>query len=187
MALLVMFIAYALQVHHRPYMSPGDRLEVVERHEERAKDESIKKNVDRTLAARLAEVSARVRRPTKKVTWDASASRLSNVTQLARSFFVNYNTVEAILLSCAVLVCLAGIMFQSGRFSNNLFTEQRDLIMYCTLLVVFFSLICEWALHCSIANYVLSPSPPWAFISLFFSFLRPGRGCVLGGFRVPLS
>lgn len=35
-ALLVMFIAYALQVKHSPYMSPADYEEVLEDHQEKA-------------------------------------------------------------------------------------------------------------------------------------------------------
>ena len=46
------------------------------------------------------------------------------------------------LLGAAILVCLAGIMFESGRFEGRPDLEyQRDIITYCTFLVIGFSLV----------------------------------------------
>merc|ERR1711881_189035 len=56
-------------------------------------------------------------------------------------WFANLNTVEAILLSCGVLVNLSGIMFQSERFGNGkdvgeLMERQRSGLMYLTMLLI---------------------------------------------------
>jgi hypothetical protein len=37
----------------------------------------------------------------------------------AGNYFFDYNTVEATLLACAVLICLIGVMFESGRFNED--------------------------------------------------------------------
>lgn len=41
-------------------------------------------------------------------------------------FFFNYNTVEAALLAAAILVNLAGIMFQTGRFDTTAAQVQKE-------------------------------------------------------------
>merc|ERR1712167_558940 len=51
---------------------------------------------------------------------------------------------EQILLACAILVCLSGIMFESDRFKNDKFgkfTWQREMITWMVLLVVVFSIV----------------------------------------------
>ena len=61
-----------------------------------------------------------------------------------QKYFWDYNTVEQILLACAILVCLSGIMFESDRFKNDKFGKfswQRELITWCILFVVIFSII----------------------------------------------
>lgn len=62
-------------------------------------------------------------------------------------YFWDYNTVEAVLLACSILICLAGVMFESDRFADSAEGEvsrhawQRDIITYATILLVFISLI----------------------------------------------
>ena len=55
---------------------------------------------------------------------------------------MSYNTVESVLLCCAVLVCLSGIMFNSVPVTltdHNYQTERRTLT-YAILILVGFSL-----------------------------------------------
>merc|ERR1712072_1585538 len=65
----------------------------------------------------------------------------------ARDFFFDYNTVEQVLLACAILVCLAGVMFESDRFqsedaSGNLrYGWMRDAVTVAIVTVVFGSLL----------------------------------------------
>jgi hypothetical protein len=64
-----------------------------------------------------------------------------------KEYFFDYNTVEQILLSCAVLVCLAGVMFESDRFqaqdaSGQLrYGWQRDLVTVLIVCIVISSLV----------------------------------------------
>lgn len=65
----------------------------------------------------------------------------------AITFFFDYNTVELALLFCAVLVCLAGVMFESDRFkatdgSGSLrYVWQRDLVTFIVIFIVFSSFV----------------------------------------------
>jgi hypothetical protein len=64
-----------------------------------------------------------------------------------KEYYFDYNTVEATLLACAVMVCLAGVLFENDRFSeaallaNPALIVQQELITYIVMLIVFVSLI----------------------------------------------
>jgi hypothetical protein len=51
----------------------------------------------------------------------------------------NYNTLESVLLFCAVLVNLAGVMFESGRFEIALYNGQRDFLTWAVVLIIILS------------------------------------------------
>merc|ERR1711998_758690 len=56
-------------------------------------------------------------------------------------FFFDYNTVEQFLLFCAVLVCLAGVMFESDRFKETVdgglrYSWQRDMVTFFVAFIV---------------------------------------------------
>ena len=78
-----------------------------------------------------------------------------------REYFWDFNTVEQVLLSCAILVCLSGVMFESDRFSNdkaNRYIWQRTFLTYCVILVVIFSLCYYFAVFMS---EVMGYTPGW--------------------------
>jgi hypothetical protein len=61
-------------------------------------------------------------------------------------FFFDYNTVEQFLLFCAVLVCLAGVMFESDRFKEDdngdlRYSWQRDMVTFFVVFIVMLSLL----------------------------------------------
>ena len=49
-------------------------------------------------------------------------------------YFFDYNTVETVLLGCAVLVCLSGVMFENERFQvcAGRASEEKRLQYECT-------------------------------------------------------
>ena len=56
------------------------------------------------------------------------------------NYFWDYNTVEMILLACSILVCLAGVMFESDRFvGRDDLDYQRLMISVGVMLVIMFS------------------------------------------------
>jgi len=69
-------------------------------------------------------------------------TRPKSNAEAARRYFFDYNTVEMVLLLCAVLICLSGIMFESGRFEDQAsLLYQRDIIAYIAIIVVVMSLV----------------------------------------------
>jgi len=138
-ALLVIFCSYALQVKHKPYMSVSDREEVLQDHAEKAKEGGVHAR----LAANIGAVIKQGRKTTRSVGMGTSSNQQKALfaAQQARSFFFNYNTVEAVLLFCAALVCLCGVMFESGQFESDYYQEQRDTVTGLVLFVIFFSVV----------------------------------------------
>jgi hypothetical protein len=44
--------------------------------------------------------------------------------------------VESVLLFCAVLVNLAGVMFESGRFDTGLYNDQYDFLSWVVVFII---------------------------------------------------
>jgi len=57
------------------------------------------------------------------------------------NFVFDYNTAEAVLLSSAILVNLAGISFDSTRFANGANKGEYESLAYAIIVVLFFSII----------------------------------------------
>lgn len=66
------------------------------------------------------------------------AAPLRPSAQAVGNIFFDYNTVESVLLFCAILVCLAGVLFNSGGLEE---ARDRELVTWVLVLVVFFSLV----------------------------------------------
>lgn len=59
-----------------------------------------------------------------------------NMVKATKALFFNLNTVEAVLLACAVLVNLFGVMFESNRLRSDKYAEERDLISYMCMVTI---------------------------------------------------
>jgi hypothetical protein len=120
--MLVLFTCYILHMKHRPYMSTVERLLVIEESKALAEQgDEIHIVIQMHIKEALDDLAAKKLRKTNN---NRSASSLGSALAYANregrddgpeSFFFNYNTMEAILLSCAILVCLCGVMFVSGE------------------------------------------------------------------------
>ena len=132
-----MFGGYALQVKHQPYMSMNERDWVVAQAEARAL-------LDNTASVHEADafVSAKAESKRKKLKLGAHSGAdimSANAKELSSQFIWNYNGVEAVLLGCAVLVNLAGIMFESEYLQRD--TYQLESLTYATLTIICASLL----------------------------------------------
>ena len=136
MALLVMFISYAAQVKHTPYMSMSERDEVLRAHKAAAESGN---QVHQRLAVKLAEVERLSKKKARRFSWSGAGMSASRY-EAGTVFCFNYNTVESVLLFCAVLVNLAGVMFESNRFETDYFQLQKDIITIIVLLIIFASI-----------------------------------------------
>ena len=176
--MLVLFTAYVMQVKHQPYMSTVQRKEVILDHQEKAKNGHP---LHLALAASLREALAissggndvirkRAFRMGESSTYEntrTKALKKARRKKAKREYFWDYNTVEQVLLSCGIFVCLAGVMFESDRFSledgpnepgKASFEWQRELIVYSVMIVVFFSFVFYLAVFTSEA---LGITPSW--------------------------
>jgi hypothetical protein len=146
---LILFIAYVMQVKHRPYMSTSQRKEALAQHALKAeeRDEQHVRIRERIRAAReYAKTHTRGANAKNDVKFGmgiVESSRIGKKIKSTREYFWDYNTVEQVLLASAILVALAGVMFESDRFQyddSGRFSWQRELITYLLLMVVYFSL-----------------------------------------------
>ena len=138
--LLIMFLAYAAQVQIRPYMSPGDCDEVLKSHLEH----SYTSAVHARLRASLAGIETRGRKKGHKnlINFEGNIDR-SAVLGVLTGFFFNYNTVEAIMTFCAVIVSLMAIMYEANTL-NTYYPQSQDSVTSVVLIVVIWA-ICYFA------------------------------------------
>jgi hypothetical protein len=106
--LLIMFLAYSAHVQIRPYMSPTDREDVI-------KYAALASTTD-AMFARLHVKIAKIESQGRKKTTRAILSSSGRVDTAAAfsaigAWLIDYNTVEAIMLFSAVIVCLFCLLF----------------------------------------------------------------------------
>merc|ERR1711871_63572 len=152
--LLVLFVCYVLQVKHRPYMSSVERAQVVENFHHKAEDGK---------SAWHKVLDDRIKVQTKKMEGFRGRLQQQNKDMLMKkkntAFFWDYNTVEAALLAAAVLISLAGVMFESDRFAErNDVNWQRTLITVCVFLVIIITNVYYFLVFLS---EIMQTTPKW--------------------------
>lgn len=152
---LILFVAFSLQTRHSPYMSASQRQIVLAEHAIKAESgdrmhyqirESIKKiKAIAEHGKKSKSGRTKLKRSFSKLTV-LSDEKMTDRKKVI-TFFFDYNTVELALLFCAVLVCLAGVMFESDRFKATdgagslRYSWQRDLVTYIVIFIVFSSFV----------------------------------------------
>lgn len=138
--IFVIIVAYALQVKYNPYMSPARAHEVIRDHEDMiAAGHPVHVRISSEIERVLNE-QARANRVKKANRWHSK--RVS--TEAAAAYFIDYNTVEAILLYCCILVTLAAIMFTSVELeplAESTKALETNLLTVVTLFVIFGSMV----------------------------------------------
>jgi hypothetical protein len=156
MALLVLFIAYVLQVRTLPYISHTIAINVMSEHQRKVLEgDKLHCEIDADMHSRAAYYLRAAResggspggggsssrslsasREAKSTTGlgvlgafyasrrsafekQVLAGRTAILTNKTATFIFDYNTAEAVLLGSAILVNLAGICFDSSRFSGT--------------------------------------------------------------------
>jgi hypothetical protein len=141
--LLIMFVAYSLQVQVRPYMAPDDFAVVVKDHETAA---AAGDALACRLAAQIKGIESRGRKrapPRALLTPSGRIDRAALLTVVGSVAF-NYNTVEAVMSCCAVIVCLAGLMYQAELAKSTGLSGTIDaitglLLFTISVAIVYFS------------------------------------------------
>jgi len=74
---------------------------------------------------------------------------------------IDYNSVEAILLACGVLVCLSGLIFASERFATPelraVYRTEYDALAYAVVLIILLSLV--YFFTCVLVELFISITP----------------------------
>lgn len=136
-ALLVLFVSFALQSKFEPYMSASQYLDVLENHQRKA-DKGSKLHKRLEVALIRAREGRRERNKTVKL---GDRTRVRRAGSQTAQYLFNYNTLESYLLACGVLVCLSGVMFESGRFESDYYSGQQSTLTYLLIALVSSSII----------------------------------------------
>lgn len=133
--LVILLVAYAMQVRFHPWMGPAQFEEERLYHE--AKVASGKKTAMR-INSRFQEVQARLRRSSGRATMEGQMRRKAALGRRANALAASYdlNRFDQTLLSIAVFVALAGVCFESSFFEEQGLSGYRDFLTGMVLLAI---------------------------------------------------
>ena len=165
--ILILFASYVLQVRSKPYMSTVERVAVKEAHRFKAKAAQEQREImegaglqievpaDLQLHADLHEAILSLRDGVSRRKKKRSSMIIKNlgdaVTRIEEkkgttisNYYFDYNTVEQVLLMCAIFLCLVAIMFESGQFYETdaitgislLRTDDTTAAFYQTVVII---------------------------------------------------
>lgn len=140
-ALLVLFIAFGLQVRHTPYLSHGDHHEVLASMKQKEAVSASHRALVSTINAAIAHSAART---SKSSSWrgvSLSRDAMRQNVVVAAKLLSDYNIVESVLLASAVMVALAGVMFASGRFEQEAAESQSGYLAAATAGLIILTII----------------------------------------------
>ena len=155
---LILFLAFSMQTKHSPYMSTSQRQLVLAEHSIKAESGDkihvrIQSNIQHVKDEQGRNSSAKKHRKALSFsdildgTTKTQKKQKNKDQKNSVDYFFDYNTVELSLLFCAVLVCLAGIMFESDRFKETTgsgtmrYAWQRDMVTYVVIVIVLCSFV----------------------------------------------
>jgi hypothetical protein len=144
LGLLVLFVAYAMQVRYRPWLATSDREKYLTAHRVRALTPG---SIDNRIASTIANAESGLRkRSTFGSGLDASSARaraLQIGTVIYGSVLNNPNTFDSVLLTCGILVAIGGLLFESDRFASELpfYDSQRDTLGGIVGAVIIFGVV----------------------------------------------
>lgn len=136
--LLILFLAYAAQVRFNPFMSYSEYADVIKSHLDAAAWSPIHARLKATLNEVQLQGTRKYHRNIMSVTGTIDKVALF---QAMGSWLFNYNTVEATMLFCGVLISLMGIMYQSNLIVAGFDTSGRDAITGILLTVIILSIL----------------------------------------------
>lgn len=132
MVLLVVIVSYALQVKHSPYLSSSAMTEIVRQHQlSAAAGDPVHVQIAADIAPTLADAQVKRRMSTANK-WKRQETTATAVAE----FFFDYNTVDAVLLFCLILVVIGGIMFISQASAESAGIDFANQGLYAAFLTV---------------------------------------------------
>jgi hypothetical protein len=171
MMLLVLFAAFSVHVKNNPYFSHADRPNVLREHEEKVATDPLHASLETDIRI-LAKQNSRRGGHKPRRFFDVASVKQEPV-DYAVLVALDYNTVEAVLLGSAILVCLSGLMFSSSRFTGLLagyYTAEYDGLAWTTIILICFTLVCAGLPSCLAVCLTLGVFSVLAYA--FHSFVR---------------
>ena len=178
--LFILFVAYVLQVKNQPYMSTAQRDEILADHKAKVDEgielhTSINNKVKRFLSNENKKNSGK-KLGKKRSKRDMSNRKKKQVVK-QREYFFDYNTVEQVLLACAIFVSLAGVMLKAtasmrterlsckreqiclAKRHDNVCYRNRYYLQFCLLLLcVYFGSVWFYPRN---SQTIIQQSQPW--------------------------
>ena len=138
--LMVLMVAYGLQVRNSPYLSPANAEAVLRAHAEA----SFTSTIHARIRASIAGVESRGRKRTRRNLLDG-AGRVdrSALLGLLTSWLFDPNTLESALLFAAAIVALMGIMFESEALQSNQYAGTHTAVTAVAMTVIIIGIICK--------------------------------------------
>jgi hypothetical protein len=173
---LILFLAFSLQTKHSPYMSTSQRSLVLAEHSIKVEAGDpmhlrIHNNILHVTESQMRRKASKGQAHVKYGGSDAHPvkkkikKKRETKEEEALRYFFDYNTVELTLLFCGILVCLAGIMFESDRFKAGedasvtmRYAWQRDIVTFFVIFIVMSSFL---YLAIVMANEITGYTPKW--------------------------
>jgi hypothetical protein len=144
-----MFAAYALQVRYRPYMSPGKYENVILWHKEKLRfgvvlNQQIENDIKREWHFQGVRDKEKNRGKLNKFKSTRMADGRNNAASVVSSgkkevpiIQVSYNAIEMTMLGSTVLICLAGVCFQS--LESEVYRFARRGLTFSTISLIILS------------------------------------------------
>lgn len=158
MVLLGLFVAYVLQVMYSPWMGNSDKPAIVEFYREEIRKAHAKGYDYHGVSLKDVKVPKKFNKEAKLGSED-SKKGMKAVASDAAEFVHNYNTVAATLLMSSIIVCLAGIMFNSGQFRSEHFNYQRDAITSLVFLMILGTI--SYVVSVFVYDMLMTVDPLW--------------------------
>jgi hypothetical protein len=135
--LLILFISYVLQTKFNPFMSYTDYEQVLKDNENAGAWSTLHSKLN--IIIRSIEMQGRRKFYKNTIITKNGSINRSALLLAAGAWMFNYNTVEAIMLFCGVIVSLLGLMYQS---QSELYDKSsRDAISGLVIFVISSSII----------------------------------------------
>jgi hypothetical protein len=138
--LLILFIAFSIHTGRQPYLDHASKHAVLDDHMLKAQTEQ---GMHRAISEEMRQVKRKNMKATTMHRFDSRRLVANKLDATVLSMF-SYNTVESVMLGSAILINLAGIMFDSSRFAGDQFAiYQREYngLAYGTLAIIILTIV----------------------------------------------
>ncbi len=145
---LILFVAYVMQVKHEPYMSTSQRLHVLADHKMKCREGDEKHlymaiRIKKALEFKAKQDASKQKKRKRMSQIGRQIDKIVTKTY-KHNYFFNFNSVEQTLLVCAIVICMAGVVFDTSMFANPRTVQDhttKNLVGVFVAVVLGFSIV----------------------------------------------